>query len=204
MNWFNIFCCAKTKLKRVRFKKSFLKIGEGSGFGRMGYGDKCMIGDRKRISIGNHTWFGQGTTILVLPAYQFADGKQGLDSMLTIGNNVSSTENCRITCAGNIQIDDDVLMAPDVFITDHNHGMDPTKQGGYSPQPLIVKDVHICEGVWLGQRVCVLPGVTIGAHSIIGANSVVTPDIPAYSIAVGSPARVVKTWDKEKNTWMRL
>ena len=59
--------------------------------------------------------------------------------------------------------------------------------------------MKIEEGVWLGQRVCVLPGVCIGAHCIIGANSVVTHDIPAYSIAVGAPAKVVKQW--KNNQW---
>ena len=48
-----------------------------------------------------------------------------------------------------------------------------------------------------------LKGVTIGRNSIIGANSVVTRDIPPYSIAVGSPARVVRTWSRELKAWVR-
>ena len=98
----------------------------------------------------------------------------------------------------------DVLLGPDVFITDHNHGMNPNTQGGYSSQPLIVKDVTIEEGVWLGQRVCVMPGVTVGAHSIIGANSVVTHNVPPYSIVVGAPARVIKRWVFDQNKWISI
>lgn len=72
------------------------------------------------------------------------------------------------------------------------------------PQDYIIKDVNIEEGCWLGQRVCVMPGVTIGARSIIGAASVVTKSIPPYSIAVGSPAKVIKQWNFEKRIWENL
>jgi lipopolysaccharide O-acetyltransferase len=79
--------------------------------------------------------------------------------------------------------------------------MDPEAERGYSPQDIVIKDVIIGEGVWLGQRVCVLPGVTIGAHSIIGAGGIVTRDIPPYSIAVGIPAKVIKIWNFERKCW---
>ena len=127
---------------------------------------------------------------------------------VNVSNNVTIGDNCRIqnnvSLYEGVTLEDDVLIGPDVFITDHNHGMNPTKKGGYSAQSLIVKDVVIKTGVWLGQRVCVLPGVTIGAHSIIGANSVVTHDVPSYAIAVGAPARVVKKWDKERKEWVTI
>jgi len=123
---------------------------------------------------------------------------------LTFGDDVRITARIRLTCAQSIQIGNHVLIAPDVFITDHNHGRDPLDEMGYARQPLDVRPVIIEDCVWLGQRVCVMPGVTIGAHSIIGANSVVTHDIPAYCIAVGSPARVVKRWNFEENQWEKV
>lgn len=70
------------------------------------------------------------------------------------------------------------------------------EQGGYSKQPLIINEVIIEDGVWLGQRV-VLPGVKIGKNAIVGANSVVTHNIPENTIAVGSPAKVIKRLDGE-------
>ena len=63
--------------------------------------------------------------------------------------------------------------------------------------------VVIGNGVWIGQRSIILPGVTIGEHSIIGANSVVTHDIPAYCIAAGQPAKIMKKWDFDNLTWVK-
>jgi len=63
--------------------------------------------------------------------------------------------------------------------------------------PIVIK-----RGSWIGQNVIVSPGVTVGEMSIIGANSVVTHDVPDFSIAVGTPARVVKTWDATQNQWL--
>ena len=96
------------------------------------------------------------------------------------------------------------LLAPEVFITDHNHGMTPSSIDDYASQPLLVGSVVIEDNVWIGQRACILPGVTIGKFSIIGANSVVTKDIPPYSLAVGAPARVIKEWDKDRREWVPI
>jgi lipopolysaccharide O-acetyltransferase len=70
------------------------------------------------------------------------------------------------------------------------------------PQPLKVPGPVVIEDeVWLGERVCVMPNVTIGKHSVIGANSVVTKDIPPYCIAVGVPARIIKQYNHNKKQW---
>lgn len=129
---------------------------------------------------------------------------QKLEGTLVIGNHVRIHRGSRITAAGSLILEDDVLIAPEVFITDHNHGMDPQVAGGYSKQPLVVKPVKIGEGSWLGQRACIMPGVTIGKHCIIGAASVVTHDIPDYCIAAGVPAKVVKIWNEETASWNRV
>lgn len=190
-------------VKRIRkqlFMKHFLSFNISSGVGKDGYGKGCLLEGTEHISIGKDCYFGQRTELSALENHF----NQKLTPCLTIRDHVRCVGGCRITCAGNISIEDDVLLGPEVFITDHNHGMDPNYRGGYSSQPLIIKDVRIGKGVWLGQRVCVMPGVTIGEHSIIGANSVVTKDIPPYTIAVGSPAKAVKTWNDENNEWVSV
>ena len=71
-------------------------------------------------------------------------------------------------------------------------------------QPIVQKkEVYIGDGSWLGENVCVI-GASIGKHCVIGANSVVTKDIPDYSIAVGSPAKVIKQFDFKENKWVRV
>ena len=193
------------KIRIEQFRKGFYHIGSGSGFGVIGYGDTCRIWDCSRISIGNNTWIGRNSVIQVIGSYPDSEaGGQQFHSSLWIGDDVHCTESLRVLCAGNMAIGNHVLIAPNVFICDNNHGLDPTKEDGYRRQNLTVEDVKICDGVWIGQGAYIMPGVTIGEHSIIGANSVVTHDIPAYSIAAGSPARVFKRWNFKSNRWERV
>lgn len=182
-------------IKKSRFIRGFEKFSRSSSVTK-----GCKFVGKENICVGEDCCFGEGCEVFAYSSHF----NTPLHSHLVIGNNVRITARCRITCAGNIVIGNNVLIAPDVMITDHNHGMNPTCDGGYSPQPLIIKDVKIEEGVWLGHRVCVLPGVTIGEHSIIGANSVVTRDIPSYSMAVGTPAKIIKKWNFEDEMWERV
>jgi lipopolysaccharide O-acetyltransferase len=110
---------------------------------------------------------------------------------MEIGDNVQINDYCHIGCAENIWIGDDTLIASHVFISDHDHavasvGSIPNSGG------LVVKPVRIGNRVWIGEGVCVLKGVTIEDDVIIGANSVVTKDLPRGCIAVGNPAKVIR------------
>lgn len=119
-----------------------------------------------------------------------------LNPQITIGDNVSIESDCHISAIDSVTIEDNVLMASFVYISDHSHGkcceddmaIPPIKRQLYSKGP-----VRICRNVWLGEKVTILPNVTVGEGSVIGANSVVTHDIPPYSIAVGNPARVIRS-----------
>ncbi len=94
--------------------------------------------------------------------------------------------------SNDVEIGDNVMMGPEVIILSDNHSHDRidipmTEQGQEERRPVKIED-----DVWVGARVIILPGVVIGAHSIVGAGAVVTKSIPEYSVAVGNPARVVK------------
>ena len=106
-------------------------------------------------------------------------------------------------CASYLHIGKNVLIASHVFISTENHGSNP-ELGDYNKQKLETKDIFIDDFCWIGEKVCILPGVTIGKHSIIGANSVVTKSIPEYSIAVGNPAKVIKKYNFEKHAWEEI
>lgn len=101
-----------------------------------------------------------------------------------------------------ILIEKNVLTADKVYISDNIHSYTnidlPIKD-----QPILQKKaVVIGEDSWLGENVCVI-GACIGKHCVIGANSVVTKDIPDYCVAVGAPARIIKRYNFTTNTWQR-
>ena len=106
-----------------------------------------------------------------------------------------------ISAAKQVIIGEHVLLARNVYISDHAHAFEniktPIMQQGING----IAPVSIGRGTWLGQNVVVLPGVTIGQHCVVGANSVVKSSIPDFSVAVGAPARVVKQYNHETGQW---
>jgi acetyltransferase-like isoleucine patch superfamily enzyme len=127
--------------------------------------------------------------------------QQHFEPTITIGDRVSATSNLTVAAMLRIEIGDDVMFASNVNLTDGLHGYETVKLP-YKYQPIErLAPIRIERGCWIGQNVVVLPGVTIGELSIVGANSVVAKDIPPYSIAVGAPARVTKTWDHDSEAW---
>ena len=111
-------------------------------------------------------------------------------SNITIGNNFFANYNVQLLDPNRIEIGDDVLLAPNVIVCTAGHPVDPALRA----QGLeYAKPIKIGNGVWVGAGAIILPGVTIGDHSVIGAGAVVNRDIPANCVAVGNPARVIKT-----------
>jgi lipopolysaccharide O-acetyltransferase len=128
---------------------------------------------------------------------------------LYIGDNVQINDYVHIGVADSVSIGDNTLIASKVFISDHNHGAySEYNQSSPNSTPICralkSKKVSIGKNVWIGEFVCILPGVTIGDGSIIGAMSVVTKDIQANSIAVGSPAKVIKIYDETRCQWVSI
>lgn len=105
-----------------------------------------------------------------------------------IGRGVFINAGCKFQDQGGIFIGDNCLIGHNTIIATLNHGMLPEERGDLIPSP-----VHIGKGVWIGSGSIILPGVTIGDNAVIGAGSVVTKDIPADKVAVGSPAKVIKS-----------
>ena len=103
-----------------------------------------------------------------------------------------------------INIGNDVLIASNVLITNENHGINPDDLNEYMNQKLYCKNVSIGDGCWIGEKVCILPGVNIGKKCVIGAGAIVTKSVPDYSIAVGNPARVIKKYDFNKHSWENI
>ena len=112
------------------------------------------------------------------------------DAQLTIGDNLGMSSSS-ITCFKRIDIGNNVRVGANCVIADGDFHLDDPRAG--EPKPVTIRDC-----VWLGYGVIVMKGVTIGENSIIGMNSIVTKDIPANSVAVGNPAKVIKTLENKK------
>jgi acetyltransferase-like isoleucine patch superfamily enzyme len=113
---------------------------------------------------------------------------------VVIGNGVDIGHQVQIVANKEVVIEDGVKMASRIFISDtdgHPHDAESRVQGAPPPADEI-RPVRICRGAWVGHNCFILKGVTVGEGAIIGAGSVVVNDVPAYSVAAGNPARVVK------------
>ena len=119
---------------------------------------------------------------------------EGISSpKLEIGDRVFFNREAYVSCAKSIKIGNDTLFGSNVLITDNYHGSTRIIDTCRLSSPLSCPGSIIIEaGAWVGNNVCILPGSRIGQGSIIGANSIVNSEIPAFCIAAGAPARVVK------------
>ena len=126
-----------------------------------------------------------GKNASFLPPFQIDIGKQ-----ISIGENSFVNHSFTASAAAGIDIGSDVLIAPGVSILTVNHDFSDT-------WILLCKPVAVKDKAWIGANVTICPGVTIGKGAIIGTGSVVTKDIPDYCVAVGNPAKVIKTINPE-------
>ena len=109
---------------------------------------------------------------------------------IRIGDDTRLNRGCTLTSYSQISIDDWAIMGEFVSIRDANHGIKRGEPMRY--QPHTCEPILIGRDVWIGRGSCILPGVTIGEGAVIGANSVVNKDVPAYAIAAGIPVKVIK------------
>jgi lipopolysaccharide O-acetyltransferase len=139
------------------------------------------MGDRSTID--RYGW------ISALDSY----GDATYEPAIFIGNDVHIGRYACLTAISSIEIDDGTLISEHVYISDHSHGMDPDR-GLLVEQPLISKGpVRVGAHCFIGYRACILPGVTLGKHCVVGANSVVTRSFPEFSVVAGCPARMIRT-----------
>jgi len=129
---------------------------------------------------------------------------------MEIGERTTISMYSRVAALGYVKIGNNVAMGPHVFIADYNHKYRdinrPIKFQGnaFTPMPDGQPNIQIGDDAWLETNVVVVGNIRIGKHSVIGANSVVTKDIPDYSVAVGSPAKVIKRYDFGKSEWVKV
>lgn len=155
------------------------------------------------IELGKNVSIGENSKILCWVEYTSGISIQKLNPSLSIGDNFKATSSLLIQCAGKVIIGNNVLIGRNVSIIDYNHGTNPLTTN-YLDNDLIPKSIIIEDGSWIGNNTIILSGTHIGKKCIIGAGSVVTTSIEDYSIAVGNPAKVIKKFDFDSNTWTKV
>ena len=124
------------------------------------------------------------------------------DPVVTIGDGVLIGRGSGIVGHRSVAIGDGVFTGHHVYVTDANHGYEDVHEtiGRQFAPP---RPVSVGAGSWLGHGSVVLPGATVGEHVAVGAGSVVSGELPSYSVAVGNPARVIRRYDTERAEWIR-
>lgn len=170
--------------KRVAIKsKSHISCGSG-----LTIEDDCHINAlcKDGVKIGDNFSLGRKSII------ECTGVIRELGEGLEIGDNVGIAANAFISVRGTVKIGDNCIFGPDVKLFSENHIFDDTETPIYL-QGATRLGIEIGEDCWLGAGVTVLDGVKIGKGCVVAAGAVVTKDLPDYSIAVGSPAKVIKS-----------
>ena len=150
------------------------------------------------ISIGERTTINEGVFMMVEN-----NGKSDKICHMRIGNGVTLGHFNHIVALDSVIIEDNVLTADRVYISDNVHDYVNIELPISRQRIKSKKTTRIGEGSWLGENVCVISS-NIGKNCVIGANSVVVNDIPDYSVAVGSPAKVIKMYDLKNQIWKKI
>lgn len=171
-----------------------------SRFGQIGRG--CRIYSPLKISGAENIKLGDKVTLEYKTWLSASPIEKGIECSLEIGDNTAIGHFNHIYATKKIIIGKKVLTADKVYITDNLHGYENISIPIIDQPIRQIGEVIIGDGTWLGENVCVI-GAQIGKNCVIGANSVVTKNIPDYCVAVGSPVKIIKRYNLESNKWKK-
>jgi acetyltransferase-like isoleucine patch superfamily enzyme len=184
----------RTRLFTLLLSSQFKELGAGTRIS-----PPFRFYGLNQMSLGEGVMINRDCWIQTIPGV----GREN-DAKLVIGSYAGIGMGAHISASKQVLIEEYVLLARNVHIADHAHAFEnidvPIMEQGINR----IAPVSIGRSTWLGQNVVVLPGVTIGKHCVIGANSVVNSSIPDYSVAVGAPARVVRKYNRATGQWEQI
>ena len=188
----------KYYLARIRYLFWKGKFGKTDGFVHIGkhvtFQNPQSLYFGKGISIGKYAYF--------LPCTKYAG--VSYNPKIEIGDGCIVGIRNSFAAINSIKIGKNVLFAGYVHLTDHSHGYEDIDRP-VTPQQLVSKGPIVVEDdCWLGFGCEILSGVHIGKHCVVAARSVVTKDVPSYSIVAGNPAHVIKVYNFEKEKWEKV
>lgn len=160
-------------------------------------GANSIIRSRTRLDVFPYNKFQIGDNSVI---EDFSTINNGVGDVIIGDHTIIGIGNVVI---GPVTIGNDVMLAQNIVISGLNHGYEDIT---VSPrlQKEVCKQVIIADNVWIGANAVITPGVTIGKHSIIGAGSVVTKNVSAYTVVVGNPAKAIKRYNPLTNSWDKL
>ena len=192
---FSLYNRVKRYVKRhlfaLLFGSSFKEFGQ-----RVSIIDADIIEGEEFISLEDNVSFNSKVWLLALK-------KEDVEPRLVVQEGATIGRFAHIVALKDVNIGKNVLIADKVYISDNIHSFEDVTQPIIEQEILFKGSVSIGENSWIGENVSIL-GAKIGKHSVIGANSLVNSDIPDYSIAVGSPAKVIKKYDFQAKKWKKV
>lgn len=151
------------------------------------------------IEIGERVIVGRNTLLQPITAYL----GQSFSPRVVIGDDCYVGPNCQFHCIGRIELGAGCVLSDQVYLSDVSHGMDP-RENLIMDQPVTSKGpVILGPHSFVGFGSVLLSGVTLGEHAVIGARSVVTRSVPAYTMVAGNPARPIAHFDKDRGAWVK-
>jgi serine acetyltransferase len=185
----------KNKIYTIFFKITFIRF-----FKKFGSGSNIVfplsINGMKNITIGKKVHVAYKSWLAAVPHTKAEKCE------LIIGDGSCIGNFNHIYATNSIVIGKKVLTADKVYISDNLHSYENINIPIMDQPIKQISTVEIGDGTWLGENVCVI-GAKIGKNCVVGANSVVTKDIPDYSVAVGSPAKIIKRFCLNNNEWLK-
>lgn len=193
INAINIIC-AKLKTRWVYFFL-FGSVGRGAWIKK-----PEQIFGASRLHIGAEARIEKGAILYAVKRYAGKD----YDGRIEIGKNTFANRNFNATSAFGIKIGDEVAFGPNVFLADFDHGFEDFNMGRINTDLVSKGPISIGYRCWIGANVYIGSGVDLGEYCVVGANSVVTKSFPAFSIIAGSPAKLIRQYDQEKESWIKV
>lgn len=166
-------------------------------------GENTLIGYPALLAYPQNITVGSNTEIKSYSRLQtFLE--EGEQSYIKIGNDSFFGFRLSIQATAPVEIGNNNVFGSDVSIVSHNHGMEIVDGKPFMDQPLTSAPIKIGNNVWAGDKVTILPGVTIGNNVILAAGSIVNKSVPDNAMVAGIPAKIIKMYNKEKKEWEKV